>query len=84
MTDAYAEAVLADLPVEYWRLNELTHDERVADESGHNHNGSFVGLPSLGKQGAIQQNPNCSMSFASDAHISIPHSPKLMGTFAEK
>lgn len=77
MTDAYAEAVLADGPVGYWRLNELTHVERVADESGHNHNGRFVGCPSLGEQGAIQQNPNCSMSPASEAHIEIPHSTEF-------
>lgn len=77
LIDPYAEAVLADGPVGYWRLNELTHDERVADESGNNHNGSFVGRPSLGEQGAIQQNPNCSMSFASEAHIEIPHSTEF-------
>ncbi len=77
LTDAYAEAVLADLPVGYWRLNEPTYDEQVADESGHHHHGSFVGRPSLGEQGAIQQNPNCSMSFASEAHIEIPRSTEF-------
>ena len=74
-TDAYAEAVLADRPVGYWRLNERTYNEQVADESGHNNHGSFVGRPSAGEQGAIRGSANCSMSFASDAHVSIPHSP---------
>jgi hypothetical protein len=75
--DAYSEAVLADGPVGYWRLNERTHDEQVTDESGHNHQGRFVGRPTLGQQGAIHGSPDCSMSFAPEAHIEIPHSPEF-------
>jgi hypothetical protein len=74
MTDTYAQAVREDRPVGYWRLNELTYDQLVADESGQRRDGSFVGRPSLGEQGAIQGITNCSMSFSSQAHIEIPHS----------
>jgi hypothetical protein len=77
LIDAYAESVLADGPVGYWRLNERTHDERVIDESGRNHHGRFIGRPTLGEQGAIHGSPNCSMSFAPQAHIEIPHSPNF-------
>lgn len=75
INDAYAQTVLADGPVGYWRLNERTHDEQVTDESGHNHYGRIVGRPILGEQGATHGSPNCSMSFVPGAYIEIPHSP---------
>jgi hypothetical protein len=77
MNDAYAVAVLVDGPVGYWRLNERTHDEQVTDESGQSHHGRFVERPSLGEQGAIHGSANCSMSFASEAHIEILHSTEF-------
>jgi hypothetical protein len=75
MTDAYAEAVCADGPVGYWRLNERSHDDQVADESGRQHHGTFVGRPILSAPGAIHGSPNAAMLFVPDAHIEIPHSP---------
>jgi hypothetical protein len=77
LVDGYAEAVLADDPVGYWRLNESTYEDQVTDQSGGNHHGRFVGRPSLGEQGAIHGSPNCSMSFAPEAHIEIPDSQEF-------
>ena len=77
MDDAYAVAVLTDVPVGYWRLNERSHDEQARDESGHNHHGQFVERPSLGERGAIHGSTNRSMTFAHGAHIEIPHSKEF-------
>jgi hypothetical protein len=41
--DEYADAVLADGPVGYWRLNEQSQSEQITDQSGYDHHGMFVG-----------------------------------------
>jgi len=75
MNDRYADTILADGPVGYWRVNERSLDDQVSDESAYCHHGSFVGRPTLGEPGALQGSPNSSMSFRPEAHIEIPHSP---------
>jgi hypothetical protein len=75
MNDRYAEIVLADGPVGYWRLNERSLDDLACDQSVYGHHGSIAGEPTLGEPGALRGCPNTSMSFRPEAHIEIPHSP---------
>jgi hypothetical protein len=55
---AYAQAVLADHPVAYWRLGEAPGATTAADASGHKHNGTYHGKPHLGLAGAIALDRN--------------------------
>jgi hypothetical protein len=49
----YADAVLADRPVAYWRLGEGPGATAAADASGHGHHGRYHGQPRLGQPGAL-------------------------------
>ncbi len=73
-SDAYAEAILADGPVGYWRLNEQSQGEQVIDQSGHGHHGTFVGDHFQSEPGAIVSSSNRSIRFVPETHIEIPHS----------
>jgi hypothetical protein len=75
MSDSYSQAVLADAPEGYWRLNEQSLHDDIANEVSQHHRGSFVGQPTLGVAGAISDSSNYSMTFAPQAHIRISHSP---------
>jgi hypothetical protein len=50
--NAYADAVLADGPVAYWRLDEPAGASTAADSSGRALDGTFSGRVSLGVPGA--------------------------------
>src|SRR5438552_6505864 len=47
----YPVAVLADSPIAYWKLNEVTGTVAL---SATGHNGTYVGSPALGKPGLLQ------------------------------
>ncbi|PUA17253.1 LamG domain-containing protein [Glaciimonas sp. PCH181] len=46
-TNAYAVEVLSDLPIAYWKLDELS-GTAMTDSSGHGRNGLYGGLVALG------------------------------------
>lgn len=50
---SYSQAVLADNPVAYWRLNETTGTTAI-DASGNEHHGSIEGGVTLGQEGPFQ------------------------------
>jgi hypothetical protein len=54
--ETYREAVMADKPYAYYRLDEKLNDEAVADETGRNP-GAFVNKPEVGVPGAIPSEP---------------------------
>ncbi len=73
--DDYSRCVLEDLPVGYWRLNELSHAASVQDEVCEQRVGAFVGQPKLGEPPAITRTANASITFSDESHIAIPSSP---------
>lgn len=74
----YADLILADKPIGYWRLNERSPSDHVANESGKCHFGAFsTTKPVLGEPGAIEGDPNKSMTFAPNAFIEILHSSEF-------
>lgn len=60
----YANTVLADHPVAYYRLGE-TSGNTALDSSGNNLHGAIVGNVTLGGEGAILSDTNTSMRFTS-------------------
>lgn len=63
----YAEVVLADAPVGYWRLGEASGATSFADSSGHGHTGTAVNSPVAGVAGIIKNDA----STAVDQHASV-------------
>jgi hypothetical protein len=59
---AYADAVLADAPVGYWRLGETAGTSAV-DSSGHAHAGTYLGGVVLGVPGALPNDTNAAARF---------------------
>lgn len=49
---SYFTVVMSDGPVAYWRLDE-TSGTSAADSSGNGHNGTYVGSPTLGADGVM-------------------------------
>ncbi len=58
----YAQEVLMDSPLAYWRFNETSGTVAV-DSSGNGNNGTYVGNVMLGAQGAIANDPDTSVTF---------------------
>ena len=77
MTDSYFSLIRSESPVGYWRLDERFHSDKVVDESGNGHHGTFQGRPLLGEPGAIHGSANKSMTFVPESYIEIPHSPEI-------
>lgn len=69
----YRAAVLAKNPVAYWRLGE-SDGTSAADETGNGHDGTYVGNPVLGQQGAINGDPNTAVQFSGGSYVEIPTS----------
>jgi len=69
---AYSEAVTADGPVAYWRLNETSGD--VADDSVGPNDGAYLNGVTLGVPGALVDDPDLAASFLSDnqSKIDVP------------
>lgn len=61
---SYAQVVLADHPVAYWRLGEEIPPTAV-DSTGNGHNGQYVGSTvTLGLEGAIVGDPDTAIHFS--------------------
>jgi hypothetical protein len=58
---AYADQVLADSPISYWRLGE-TSGSTASDATGVNP-GTYIGGVTLGQPGALTGDPNSAASF---------------------
>jgi hypothetical protein len=66
---SYAETVLADGPIAYWRLDDTT-TATAKDYSGNGHDGSYQGGVVLGVPGAIANDPDTAVQFnGSDAEM---------------
>jgi hypothetical protein len=58
----YAQVVLSDNPLAYWRFDE-TSGTTAIDSSGNGNTGTYVGGVTLGKPGAIVGDPGTSVGF---------------------
>jgi len=67
---AYAAAVLADNPIAYWRLGELSGTTAV-DRAGHGHDGTYRNAPTLGVAGAIANDSDPAVHFTGSATQSV-------------
>ncbi len=59
---AYAQVVLADSPVAYWRLDETT-GVTARDFSGHGNDATYIGGVHAGSPGAIANDPDTGATF---------------------
>ncbi len=68
---AYRDAVLADDPIAYYRLNE-TSGTAALDETGHGHTGTYVGV-TQGVAGALLSDPDPAVSMAkgTQSHVTV-------------
>jgi hypothetical protein len=57
----YAQTVLADAPLAYWRLGDSS-GTTARDSSSHNHDGAYGGAPTLGVPGALSE-PDTAVNF---------------------
>jgi hypothetical protein len=74
----YAQAVLADKPLAYWRLDELT-GPTATDLSGHGYDGTYTGLISYGQPGAIANERDAAVSF-NGGYMTAAGVPLFSGT----
>jgi len=58
----YAQEVMMDNPLAYWRFDETSGTVAV-DSSGHGNDGTYVGDVTLGQPGAIANDPGTSVKF---------------------
>jgi hypothetical protein len=61
-TPSYAETILADAPITYWRLGEPAGSERAMDQIGDNY-GVYENDPILGEVGACKEDLNSAVFF---------------------
>jgi hypothetical protein len=66
---AYAAAVLADMPMAYWRLGEPSGSQTCVDQTGHGHTASVVGTVTLGVPGALAHDTNTAAQFDGSGSI---------------
>ena len=80
--DFYAQEVLADSPVAYWRLGEASGTTAFDEVGGYD--GTYTGSPTLGATGLIAGDSDTAMSLASatDDGVTIPNHADLMPTTA--
>lgn len=85
---SYKDEVLADNPTGYWRLAEDTPPPTavVAVNQGNQGslvNGVFLGGVTLGRPGALVNDPNTAAAFtaAAGGNVEIPYSPRLNPAF---
>jgi hypothetical protein len=73
----YANAVLADTPVGYWRLDETSGTSAVDSKGGRN--GTYTNGPTLGQTGALPDAlNNRSTSFdGTDDYVNVPYAAAL-------
>jgi len=69
---AYSDAVLADMPVRYYRLGDSSGTTAV-DSSGNSQDGTYTGGVTLGASGAIQGDADTAATFdGTDDYVSLP------------
>ncbi|MBW2524173.1 MAG: LamG domain-containing protein [Deltaproteobacteria bacterium] len=66
----YAEEVLSDDPLAYWRLGEDTTPV-ANDASGNGHDGTFVGGITVSQPGAIAGDPDTAVHFDGGAEVTV-------------
>src|SRR5207249_8077529 len=73
---SYSPAVLADLPIGYWRLGESSGQTTASDASGNSHAGTYVNGPTLGVPGALAGDGDTAARFsaASSQYVTIANS----------
>ncbi len=71
VTSSYADSVLADGPVGYWRLGEAP-GAAVARDATAAHPGSYGGAPGLGAPGLLSGDPDSAARFAGAGYVSVP------------
>ena len=71
----YSDAVLADHPEAYWRLEE-DRGSSVADSAGQ-HTGTVTDGVEMGVRGALTQTDNAVELDGSSGYLEVPHSPSL-------
>jgi hypothetical protein len=59
----YAQTVLADTPLAYWRLDEPAGSTTAQDSSGHGVNGTYKGTVTYAVAGAIANDPDTAAGF---------------------
>ncbi len=68
----YAQAVLADGPLAYWRLGEAPEAAHFVDTAGNYSGGGFQGNVQLGKPSALPHDDDASVSFDGQSGASVP------------
>ena len=76
-TKSYAETVMDDAPVSYWRLDEASGD--VADDSAGANPGNYLNGVTFGVPGALVTATNAAAGFSAAAQqkVDVPFSPAL-------
>jgi hypothetical protein len=72
----YAKSVLANKPVAYWRLGEKKGPV-AHDDTGHKHDGKYVGKPHMGQPGAIFGDPDEAIGLdgpKTKSYVEVPES----------
>ncbi|MCY2987768.1 MAG: putative Ig domain-containing protein [Planctomycetota bacterium] len=73
--ETYAEAVLADAPIGYWRLGE-TSGTTATDASGNHQDATYSGAVGFGQAGGLVQDTDTAAAFdGSTARLVIPYTP---------
>ncbi|HEX5415421.1 MAG TPA: N,N-dimethylformamidase beta subunit family domain-containing protein, partial [Chloroflexota bacterium] len=76
LPSAYRDAVVADQPLSYWRLDESGGSS--AGDWQHLNNGAYVGAPSLGQPGALAGDPDTAVLFnGTSQYVSVPYNASL-------
>lgn len=69
---AYSDEVLADGPIAYLRLNEVSGTV-AADSSGNDNVGTYVGAPTMGVTGLIATDTDTAIQTAGNQQITLPY-----------
>jgi hypothetical protein len=74
----YADVVLADTPVAYWRFRETPGTTTIEDVTGNGHTGTLNGTASLGEGGLLSDPTDHSILFdGSTGYVEVPDSAPL-------
>jgi hypothetical protein len=73
----YAQEILADSPLAYWRLGE-SGGTTASDSSGFNRTGTYQNTPTLAQPGALAGDANAAVAFnGSDEYMGVPYAAAL-------
>lgn len=73
--DDYAQTVMKDNPISYWRLDEATGATVAADSAGAN-DGAYKNSLALGASSVITQITNAAVDFTG-GYVEVPYTPAL-------